>query len=146
MSLLKPTKLEFQQAAGQAAKRAKQETTSPHKMASEKETGDGLREILSELRSVKELITTNTATLSQMQDDLQEMKGKLEDMSGRLGRVEAQVQKHEHMLTQVGPIAKRVTALEIQMEDQGNRARRNNIHITGIPEGEETNPIEFWRR
>lgn len=109
------------------------------------EQNDNMETVLSEIQQLRkehtEASTNTTASLSRVESSLKDvlerttkLEQQLTDTNQRVSDTEDQLLRHDRVLRYM---LQREAKLSAKCEDLESRARRNNIRIYGIPEGEE---------
>uniref|UniRef100_H2ZSN9 L1 transposable element RRM domain-containing protein n=1 Tax=Latimeria chalumnae TaxID=7897 RepID=H2ZSN9_LATCH len=93
---------------------------------------------------IKNILTS----LRQISSTIVEIKQGNADILGRLTSIESHLSDSDGRLlaakTKIESLALDITSLRNRLNDQENRARRNNVRILGFPEGvEKGNPARF---
>lgn len=100
------------------------------------------QEILDEIRGVKELVQSNGEALRSMREDFGKLQDRLEGLSLRQDKMEGTLDSHAVRLAKLDKVERQMQALQKELEDSNNRARRNNIRLVGIPEGAESGDMK----
>lgn len=92
--------------------------------------------------------TTLTGKIDTLQMDFGLLQRESDKIRERLGKVERRVGKSEDSIwdhcASLHTLKVRVKALKSRAEDSGNRSRRNNLRVVGLPEGaERKDPTAF---
>uniref|UniRef100_H3AIF2 L1 transposable element RRM domain-containing protein n=1 Tax=Latimeria chalumnae TaxID=7897 RepID=H3AIF2_LATCH len=98
--------------------------------------------------NIPEDIKNILTSLRQISSTIVEIKQGNADILGRLTSIESHLSDSDGRLTaaemKIESLALDVTALRNRLDDQENRARRNNVRILSFPEGvEQGNPTRF---
>lgn len=100
----------------------------------EEEEGARAASLQSIMNELKDFRRDNKQHLAEIKQELRRTNNRLDEAEGRIDEVENTLMAVSSLLKK---LVKRNASLERKLTDQEGRARRDNIRIYGIPEGDE---------
>nr|XP_014339619.1 PREDICTED: uncharacterized protein LOC106702021 [Latimeria chalumnae] len=100
-----------------------------------------LEKVMDKLQGIYRSLETLTTAIKELKDTNAGFLTRIMSVEQRVSDVE---DTHNATTTQVADLQKKISLLQVCLDDQENRARRNNLHIIGFPEGaKQGKPAQF---
>uniref|UniRef100_H3AK90 L1 transposable element RRM domain-containing protein n=1 Tax=Latimeria chalumnae TaxID=7897 RepID=H3AK90_LATCH len=94
-----------------------------------------------DVKNILAMLNKMTDSLATLTNSVEELKVYLNEVEQRIGAVEDELSEEKK---RVAALDLKIAILAQRLDDQENRARRNNLHILGFPEQmEKGKPIQF---
>uniref|UniRef100_H2ZSQ7 L1 transposable element RRM domain-containing protein n=1 Tax=Latimeria chalumnae TaxID=7897 RepID=H2ZSQ7_LATCH len=100
-----------------------------------------VKNVLLMLNKLTVVITSSSETLTELKDLMSTLTHRVSAAEHRVSNIE---DAHQNVEREVEDLKRMVSNLHSKLDDQENRARRNNVCFVGFPEGvEKGRPIKF---
>ncbi|KAK7879439.1 hypothetical protein WMY93_033851 [Mugilogobius chulae] len=112
----------------------KELTSEPAKLKNKGHAFDGMTDLDTVLREIKEFRREHTESFKELKDDIKKTNTRVEQAEQRIMESEERIQNIEDATLELLELQKE---LKMRLIDQESRARRDNIRIHGVKEGSE---------